>query len=96
MGAEVEMSEEDKTPQQLAADIIAAHFQNDAAASAAAEQIAAMLDEAELLIDPLENALYQNLREGKMKVTYREGAGLRWQITAKGERHVENLGGDQS
>lgn len=84
------MSEEEaKNPQALAAEIIAAHFQDNPVAAAASDQIAAALDECELLIDPLENALYQNLREGKMKVTYREGEGLRWQITAKGERHVE-------
>lgn len=84
-----------ESPQQQAVEVIAAHFQDDPAAMQAAEQIAAALDEALLLIDPIEHALYQHLREGKMTAEYEEGRGLLWKITPKGERVVEAMGGSE-
>lgn len=81
----------EKSPQQMAAELIADHFQDDPAAMQAAEQLAAALDEAELLIDPTEHALYQHLREGKMTAEYDEDRGLLWKITPKGEREAKQV-----
>jgi hypothetical protein len=85
------MTENEKTPQQMAAEIIGAMFDaDDPGTSSVIDQIVAALDEAGLLIDPVENGMWQNLARGHMTCTYKDGQ-LRFKLTEAGEEYVKNM-----
>jgi hypothetical protein len=83
--------EQEKTPQQMAAEVIRAHFDaDDAETTAVIDQLAAALDEFGLLIDPVDNGMWQNLKRGDMTCSYKDG-GLMFRLTEQGTESAKRL-----
>jgi hypothetical protein len=78
-------------PQQMATEIIGAHFDlDDPGTSAILDQIVAALDDAGILIDPVDNGMWQNLKEGHMACKMGPN-GLLFTITPAGVEHAKEL-----
>lgn len=78
----------DLTPREQAAAVLGKLLEEGDEVSL--DDIAAALDEAGLLIDPVDNAMYQNLKLGYMRCHYKDGQ-LRFQMTDMGKDYVSQM-----